>query len=263
MIRRLNRTGRRQIARADVAVRLRSTEGNEPPIFDLALHLDDYGFPPDARVRVEAWRSNAVQRWDFNTVADVLAGNQPSDDERRMRDVPQSSQFRVLVVAGDGSGRLLGHLPSIRPVLPQESLLPIKEVGEDRLGEEVWRVDFGDGGNSPVLLLNSTVTDINKIVRTDVPFRSLVMPAVLRGILTQALIDQHAEPEDDEDSSWNGWFLLAESLCPEAEIPSLGIQTQESDLNAVKEWIEIVVRAFAKERVLAASAYDSAWRTGA
>ena len=92
------------------------------------------------------------------------------------------------------------------------------------MGEEVWRVDFGDGGDSPVLLLNSTVTGISEIVRTDTPFRSLVMPAVLRDILTQALIDQRAEPEDDENSSWNGWFKLAESLCPDAEIPSLGLQ---------------------------------------
>lgn len=260
MIRRLNSTGRKQIARADATVRLRATENREPPIFDLDPHLDDYGFPPDARVRVEAWRSNAVQRWDFGTVGSLTP---PPDEERRMRDVPRSAQFRVLVVAGDGSGRLIGHLPSVRPRQPQESLLPVEEVGEDQLGEEVWRVDFGDGGDSPVLLLNSTVTGISEIVRTDTPFRSLVMPAVLRNILTQALIDQRAEPEDDENSSWNGWFKLAESLCPEAEIPGLGLQAQESDLDSVKLWIEAVVRAFAKERVFAAGAYDSAWRMGA
>ena len=259
MIRRLNRTGRRQIARADVVVRLRSTEGAEPPIFDLELQLDDYNFPPDASVRVEAWRSNAVQRWDYGTVG-ALA--ELTEEERRMRDVPASSQFRVLVVAGDGSGRLLGHLPSIRPLQPQESLLPVEEVGEDQLGDEVWRVDFGDGGDSPVLLLNSSVTGISEIVRTDKAFRSLVMPAVLRSILTHALIDEHAEPDDDEGSSWNGWFRLAERLHPDAEIPSLGLQPQESELDDVKEWIEAVVRAFAKDRVFAAAAYDAAWRLG-
>ena len=141
MIRRLNRTGRRQIARSDVSVRLRSTEGNEPPIFDLNLNLGSYGFPPDSRVRVEAWRSNAVQRWDYGTVG-IL--KEPPDEERRMRDVPQTAQFRVMVVAGDGSGRLLGHLPSTRPVLPQKSLLPVQE-GRRRstrggsLASRLWR----------------------------------------------------------------------------------------------------------------------------
>ena len=96
MIRRLNRTGRRQVSRADVTLRLRMTEGTQPPIFDLDLHLDDYSFPPDARVRVEAWRSNAVQRWDFGTVGSLTP---PPDEERRMRDVPggrRSSGFSWL-----------------------------------------------------------------------------------------------------------------------------------------------------------------------
>ena len=259
MIRRLNRTGRIQISRADVTVQLRRTEGTEPPIFDLDLPLDDYGFPSDARIRVEAWRSNAVQRWDFGTVGSLTP---PPDEDRRMRDVPRSSQFRVLVVAGDGSGRLLGHLPSIRPLQPQESLLPVEEVGEDQLGAEVWRIDFGDGGDSPVLLLNSTVTDISEIVRTDTPFRSLVMPAVLRTVLTQAVIDQRADPDDDEQSSWNGWFQLAERLHPDAEAPSLGFEASDSEIDEAKNWIESVVRTFAKDRVDAAGKYDSAWRMG-
>ncbi len=259
MIRRLNSTGRKQIARVDAAVRLRPTENDEPPIFDLTLHLTDYNFPPDARVRVEAWRSNAVQRWVYGIIGALTP---PPDEERRMRDVPQSSQFRVLVVAGDGSGRLLGHLPSIRPVLPRTSLLPVREVAEDEVGEEVWRVNVGDD-DLPELLLNSSVTGISEIVRTDKTFRSLVMPAVLRSVLTHALIDQRANPEDDEVSSWNGWFRLAESLHPGAEIPSLGFEAEESTINAAREWIEAVVRTFAKERVFAAGAYDAAWRLGA
>lgn len=258
MIRRLNSTGRKQIARTHATVRLRSTEGNEPPIFDIDLHLDDYGFSPDARVRVEAWRSNAVQRWDYGTVRTLTP---PPDEERRMRDVPQSSQFRVMVVAGDGSGRLLGHLPSIRPVLPQKSLLPVREAGQDELGEEVWRVDFGDD-DLPELLLNASVGGISEIVRSDRAFRSLVMPAVLRSIPTHGLIDERADPDDDE-SPWEGWFRLAKSLHPDVDVPQVESDDLDTDLTEAREWIESVVRAFAKERVFAAGAYDSAWRMGA
>lgn len=258
MIRRLNSTGRKPIARTDAAVRLRATEGNEPPIFDLALNLTDYNFPPDARVRVEAWRSNAVQRWDYGTVG---SRTEPSDEERRMRDVPQSSQFRVLVVAGDGSGRLLGHLPSIRPTLPQKSLLPVREASEDEMGGEVWRVDFGDD-DLPELLLNASVTGISEIVRSDKAFRSLVMPSVLRGILTHGLIDERADPDDDE-SPWEGWFRLAGTLHPDVDVPRLESEATDTDLSDAQKWIEAVVRTFAKERVFAAAAYDAAWRLGA
>jgi hypothetical protein len=178
-----------------------------------------------------------------------------------MRDVPQSSQFRVMVVAGDGSGRLLGHLLSIRPVLPQKSLLPVREAGEDELGEEVWRVDFGDD-DLPELLLNASVGGISEIVRSDTTFRSLVMPAVLRSILSHGLIDERADPDDDE-SPWEGWFRLAKSLHPDVDFPQAQSDDFDTDLTEAREWIEAVVRAFAKERVFAAGAYDSAWRTGA
>ena len=254
MIRRLNSTGRKPIARADATVRLHATENNEPPIFDLDPHLDDYGFPPDARVRVEAWRSNAVQRWDFGTIGSI---KKPADEERRMRDVPQSSRFRVLVVAGDGSGRLLGHLPSIRPVLPQKSLLPVREVDDEELRGEVWRIDFGDD-DLPELLLNNNVGGISEIVRSDKDFRSLVMPAVLRSILVHALIDERADPDDDE-SGWDGWFRLARSLQPEVEVPSLGAEVTDSRVAEARAWIESVVGAFATERVRAAAVYSAPW----
>ena len=185
-----------------------------------------------------------------------------SDSSEGGQTNPAYARIQFLVPIGDGSGRLLGHLPSIRPVLPRTSLLPVREVAEDEVGEEVWRVNVGDD-DLPELLLNSSVTGISEIVRTDKTFRSLVMPAVLRSVLTHALIDQRANPEDDEVSSWNGWFRLAESLHPGAEIPSLGFEAEESTINAAREWIEAVVRTFAKERVFAAGAYDAAWRLGA
>lgn len=254
MIRRLNSTGRKQIAHADATVRLRAAENTEPQIFDLDLQLDDYGFPPDARVRVEAWRSNAVQRWDFGTVG---ALRPLPDEERRMRDVPQSSQFRVMVVAGDGSGRLLGHLPSIRPILPQKSLLPVREVDDGELRGEVWRIDFGDE-DLPELLLNNSVGSISEIVRSDKDFRSLVMPAVLRNILVHALISERVDP-DDEESPWDGWFQLAQSLYPDMEIPRLEPENPEADLSQIREWIEAVVGAFATQRVRAAAVYSAPW----
>ena len=254
MIRRLNRTGRRQIARADATVRLRLSEGNEPPIFDFLPNLAAYNFSPDARVRVEAWRSNAVQRWDYGTIGALTP---PPDEERRMRDVPQSSQFRVLVVAGDGSGRLLGHLPTIRPILPQRSLLPVREADDDELRGEVWRVDFGDD-DLPELLLNSSVSGVSEIVRSDKDFRSLVMPVVLREILTHGLIDEHADPDDDE-SPWDGWFSLAKSLYPDVEVPSVGSDGPDAGVREAREWIDAVVGVFAKERVRAAAAYSAPW----
>lgn len=155
MISRINRTGRKRIHRRDVDLSLRVAEGNEVPVFDLRLRLADYGFPAEARVRVEAASNIASQRWDYGT---VWQRRTPTDEERRMTDVPKTATFRVFVVAPDGSGQLLGHAPRIKPDLPLNSQLPLEE--NDNLGEEVWRVEFESEG-APVLRVNSSIPGIS------------------------------------------------------------------------------------------------------
>ena len=95
MRRRLNSTGRRRIERKNIELSLRASD-KSGPIFDLDLNLEDYSFPPDAQVRVEAWRGHAVQRWDYGTVAALAS---VPEEQRRMTEVPESAQFRIFIVA--------------------------------------------------------------------------------------------------------------------------------------------------------------------
>ena len=155
-----------------------------------------------------------------------------------MIEIPQSSQFKVQVVAGDGSGRLLGACPSIKPALPLRSLLPVREADDDELGGEIWRVDFGDD-ELPELLVNREISGISEIVRTNKDFRALVMPAVLRAILTRLLIDARADPEDEErrlgrvGSSWQ----RALHPDPNAAVPRLPHDGDDSAHDAARSWI--------------------------
>ena len=256
---RLNSTGRKRITLEHARVSLRPAADGEAPIVDLALELSGYAFPPDARVRVEAWRGNAVQRWDIGTAGDLAP---LPDDERRLTDVPESARFRVMVVSGDGSGLLLGHAPNIRPVLPRRSLLPVVE--SDELGDEVWRVDFGaDGMDLPQLLINRAVDGISEVVRTNESFRSLVMPDVLRTILSHIVLIARDDP-GDADGPWVGWFAIARALLPDAEPPSLArTAAGEAEIAAAKVWIDRVVEQFADRKVDAADAYNQALHGGA
>ena len=250
---RVNRTGRRRITRDHAQVSVRAPESEEAPIFDASLDLTSYGFPDDARVRVEAWRNNAVQRWDYGTAG---ALEPPGDADRKLTDVPASAQFRVLVVAGDGSGLLLGHVPNIRPVLPRRSLLPVRE--SDELGDEVWRVDFGDGMDRPELLINPSVDGISEIVRSDESFRALVLPDVLRTILAHVVLVERGDP-DDSESPWEGWFTIARTLLPDEEPPALQHSAaDDSEIAEANRWIDRVVAAFADVRLDAADAYNNA-----
>ena len=250
---RINRTGRRRITQDHAQISVRAPEGEEAPVFDATLDLSSYGFPDDARVRVEAWRSNAVQRWDFGTAG---APEPPGDADRQLTVVPASAQFRVLVVAGDESGLLLGHAPNIRPVLPRRSLLPVRE--SDELGDEVWRVDFGDGMDRPELLINPSVDGISEIVRSDESFRALVLPDVLRTILAHIVLVERADP-DDSESPWEGWFTIARALLRDEQPPTLQhFAVTDAEVLEANRWIDRVVAAFADVRLDAADAYNNA-----
>ena len=250
MRRRLNGTGRSRIDHQHARVALREAEGGDRPIVEVALDLTGYGFPDDARVRVEAWRDRAVQRWDWGAAGAPLS---PPEDERRLT-LPDSAQFRVIVVASDGSGLLFGHAPNIRPLLPRRSLLPVRESAD--LGDEVWRVDFGDGMDQPELLINPDVEGISEIVRGDEAFRSLVMPNVLRTILRHIVFVERGEPNDDE-GPWRGWFGIARSLLPDEPPRPLRDNADETEKAAASRWIDGVVEVFADDRVAAAKTYNA------
>ena len=265
MIRRFNRTGRISIpsARATVTLRRLEQNGRAAPgaatgalgtawCFDLKLDLARYRFPPSARVRVEAWRGNALQRWDWGRVG---APAEPAQRHRILTDVPETSQFRVSVIAADDSGRLLGLADKLRPRLPVESLLPL--VPAD-LGGEVWRLDYGQGDDIVVLKVNRDLPDFDQTVRGDSAFRGLVMPQVLRSVLERGLLVDREDPEEPE-GRWSSWFDLARSILPDREPPSVSPDAQDDEIAQADRWIEDVVAAFSAGKVKALDGYREAW----
>ena len=245
MRRHINSTGRRRIRREHVTVSIRPDDGGDP-VFDLDPDLNAYSFPPDALVRVEASRSNAGQTWDYGTIG---ARRMPTAEERRLTEFDgKPPPFRVMVV--DGSGKLLGSAMHIVPKLPQDSLIHLQE--HDDLGDEVWRIEFGDMAEPPVLLVNRSIPGASEIVRNDAAFRALVMPEVLRAILTRIVLVEREDPDTDEGGAWRDWLRFARSYLPDRDIPVLN--DASSDTSAAIAWIDDVVRAFAGQPALSAAA---------
>jgi len=255
VIKRINRTGRKRILKRNIELKLRAAEDQNAPIFHLELQLSSYGFPESAYVRVEAWRGHAVQRWNYGTVGNL---KQPSEDRRRLTEVPPSARFRVFVVAADGSGKLLGHASNLTPELPLNSRLPLEERD---LGEVVWCVDFDGEDGNPVLLVNRNVPGISEAVRHDPIFRSLVMPEVFRSILTRMVLIDRADPADTE-GPWADWFDIARAYLPTKKPPSLPTGavdgSETGDAHEANQWIDAVVGALADRPLNAATAFGKA-----
>lgn len=241
MIRRLNFTGRKRIAREHAAVTIvRPAKGDLS--FEARLALGGYDLPHDATVWIEASHRTAFMRFPFGTVGLL---QQPTPDASRLTEfsAPEGVSFRVKVTgAGTREGVILAEADGIPVQIAEEvlerrtTLLPIVP---DDLGQEVWQVDF-DGANGPTLLVNQRLGDW-KAAASGVMFQTLVYPTALREILWHVYhIRQIVDPGDTED--WGAkWLQFGESVPGAGEVP----RTSEDD-GEWQQWIDDVVEGFAR-----------------
>lgn len=233
-IRRLNYTARRRIRRADAVITLRALPDNSFA-FDADLRLAGYGFPPDARVIVEAYRQTYLMRFDFGTISVPVA---PADRTLSEFESEAAVLFRVRVTAASGRpGILLGEVDRLRPVAPAEepdNRIPLLPPVPGDIGEELWRIEF-DG--RPLLRVNSRLPDWRQTVLSDT-FRALVYPAALRQVLQFILFRERYEPAEDFDDWRSRWLLFA------SRIPGVGAVPRDKD--EYDDWIDNAVEAFAR-----------------
>lgn len=240
MIRRFNFTERKRIEKERVGIEVVT----DPASFKVDLNLADLNLPLQAPVIIEAYRGRSAARFAWGTV------EAPAPVEGAVLEgMPENLSFNVKVVAPDGSGRLLAMARQIRPHQEKQhgSLVWLERKDLDK---EVWRVDFGDG--NPTLLINSRVEGIEDAVRRDDAFRSLVMPQVLRLVLTHAIIVQGANL--DEDDNWADLLEFVHTFYREP----LEAEDAEGNQEIRERWIEGAVAAFTRTRFPASDAYARA-----
>ncbi len=236
--RRLNYTGRQRIARGHVRITARERP-DAPPTFDVAMRLQSYRLPPDARVSIEAYRQTRWMRFDFGTAGGIIP---PLDRSLSEFDSLDRVLFRVKVTAatGERQGVLLAEADQIPIRLPEESdeeRIPLFPVAPGDLGEQVYIVDYSDG--PPTLLVNRAVGDWRQVAQSP-PFRSLVYSAAFRQILTRILCIDGLNDSDGED--WQPrWLRFATSLSGVTDVPD------PDDRDACEAWIDTAVAAFARQ----------------
>ena len=247
MIRRFNYTGRKKIFREDVPI---SLTGSKPIWgFDIDLkRISEYGFPPNARVYVEAYEQTSYMRFDFGSVEKIAL---LSKDVRILSEFEGSDgvRFRVKVVDPSLDAKLLAEADGILPLAPEESeqnKLPLLPVRHHDLGQELWKIDFEEGTeNRPTLLVNKFIEDRTAFVRSPL-FMSLVWPNIFREILVRILvIDEYKEL--DEQENWRClWLNFARTFFPGQPLPP------DQDQEGIYEWISDTVSAFCVKSTLLA-----------
>jgi hypothetical protein len=208
----------------------------------------------DARVFVEAYRRTNWMRFDFGTVAQVVA---PPDLRLTTFDSHEGVLFRVRVTAtANNQGQLLATADQISPVHKdqegeegREPLLPIKPAD---LGEEVYRVDLSD---APLLLVSNQFGDWRALARSPL-FVCMALPQALREILTRILrVEKYFETDDP--SNWCArWLKFAATRAGSSDPP------KEGEEDRFDEWVDDAVSAFARMHGIK-SRFNAYWSGGA
>ncbi len=233
---RLNFTGRRRISQEHVKISL-VVDGHNT--FSVRMNLEGYGFPDSAAVIVEAYRQLELARYEFGTVVRPIP---PPNCRLTEFGALDGVRFRGKVVSVDEPhGRrcdVADRIVASNETLDQTRRIPLLNVKGHDLGREVWRVDFSD---EPLLLINYRLCNKHSLARSGM-FQSLVLPEVMRSILSRVLlIDQYRYFEDEDD--WAArWLRFASSF------PGVGEMPDDADPELDAEWIDAAVSAFCQWR---------------
>ncbi|WP_161604468.1 hypothetical protein [Roseiconus nitratireducens] len=143
-------------------------------------------------------------------------------------------------------GRLLGIAENIRPESTGDQTLAgrkgILPVERRPLGQQLWRLEYGE--HDVFLLVNQDVAGLSESIGSDPLMYAVVYPEVVRQILTQA-IQRGGDPDADDDTWSTLWLSFGLRLHPDhINPPSM------DELDAVNEWIEMVVDAFCNQHSL-------------
>ena len=171
----LNFTARKRIERG--LLRITGTTSGADGYFVLdKFDVSEYGFDDDAIVFVESFTGKyGFQRFEIGRINSLdLLKQHPFASS----DLPNAT-FRIKVVTGDESGRILGDADNIPVEIGgrRPSILPTVQVD---LGHRVWWLDIDDE-TGPVLQMNERLPDYQQIAR-DQEFRAIVMPSVVQQI---------------------------------------------------------------------------------
>ncbi len=234
-----NYTKRQKIDRADIAITTYRDDNNL--CFQvLDLDLEEYKFPKEAHIFIEAKRLSSQMLFSLGTISSPELT--PEQNALIEFHDPTEILFRIKIVE-PGTGLLLGEADTLSAQLPDadengpgDSLLPVMS---ENLKDMVWRLNMADNG--PILIINEKY--IKSDVSTSDSFKALVFPQIIHQIFTHIyFVEKQTFDETDTDYWIHAWYRLATEEIADQTLPP----ATDSDAEDINDWISKATFAFAK-----------------
>lgn len=236
----LNFTGRREIDRSEIQIRVRQDDGRV--MLDvLALGLHGLNLPATAEVAVEAYRQTTKERVSCGTVA---APTLPRNVHLATFDVSDNIQLRVRVVGNEGAsrGKILAVADRLRGAAENnQDSEPLLKLQRSDLGDLIWKFDVDNG---PLLLLNKRLQNHETIVNS-IYFKALILPEFLRQVAVW--VARNIEDSSDPNSTLSQWIAYMSSIGVEFSILD-DLESDDPSYNdMIETWASEAASAFASQ----------------
>jgi len=249
LIHRVNSTGRVPISPS--LIRVEIIEGPPPYLYTFRAepNLDQFNFSPDAEVVIEATCAGAttVLRFPFGRIKNISAEKDLVLDELPIEKLKERKvRFALKVIdTSQKIGRLLGVAKHIKPINASghslEHVEGILDFAPCELGEQLWRLKFGDNDDTVCLLFNQTVEGLEDSFKNNPTFHALVFPVIVREVLRRAVYE--GGDDGDEDGGWKtNWIKFAKTFAPDKPRTQAGQWDEDSET-----WIDSVVNRYSEK----------------
>lgn len=236
----LNFTGRREIDRSAVQIRLREEDGKI--MMDVnAIDLSGHDLPSTAKLAVEAYRQTTKVRVPCGSVA---SPEYPKDVHLDAFDLIDNFQLRLRVVGTDGAshGMVLAVADRLRGTGNDDeaSAEPLLKLQRAELGDRIWK--FGLDDDQPILYINKFLENHDQLVHSP-SFKALVLPEFFRHVALW--IARNRDDADEPNSTISHWLLFCESIGVDpSDLDSLE-DGDEGASDIIDEWATEAATTFA------------------
>ena len=232
---RIRLTGRRQLPYSCVEAKLVELGSARYVVMKAAKKQVFGNFPPTAYVKLRLFENKVSETLEFGTL-----GAMRNRVELRTRTFSAPScQLRVVGADAESEGRLLGSTNTWTMRADSddadgkdsESMLLFQPHDVAPLS---WKLEIRDD-DYPILYIDRSIPQSKSWARNDPVFLSCVLPAVIRELFDDILVE--GPPERHWVKAWLGW---AEQLMPGEKLP------QPRDRNERQKWIDKLLDVFCR-----------------
>lgn len=233
MRRRIRLTGRRQLSRSSISVKVITLPHKRLLAFSVADPNAFRVFPRDAKIKLRLVENKIAEVIDFGTIADQ---KNAAEIKNASFSAP-SCQLRIASTASERQGLLLGSTDTWTLQIENDtegdrSKKGILNFQPMKTAPRSWKLDIRDD-DYPVVYVDDRIPDPRSWARTDPVFVSCVLPGIISKVF-----DDIFEQDSPADIPWMlDWIRWGEMLMPGRELPKDSAQDK-------KDWVEHLVDTF-------------------